>query len=518
MKKLWFCLFYLPILGIAQNAAPQITNLQAAFNPATNRLTASFDISDAENDSVEVILLVSDNAGIQYTLDASNAFGDVGFPIAAETGRLLYWDAPQGLNADSLRIKVVVDDRMPADIGALVAQVDSNRLRSDLNFIAQIRHRIAGLPHLEAVKDTIETLFVEFNLATRRQGKDQNGYAIENILGRRTGVQEPDIYYILDAHFDGVSVSPGADDNGSGVVGVLEAARIMSAYEFDKTIEFVGFDQEELGLLGSLAYVLEGGVDSAETLAGVFNLEMIGYYDNAPNTQQFPNGFNLLFPAQYNAVAADGFRGNFLTNVANANSTPLMQAYDNAAQTYVPELKVISLAAPGNAELAPDLRRSDHAPFWEAGYQALMLTDASEFRNFNYHSPNDTVGSLNFTFMSRVVQASIATLAELAGLKHASSATASVANIPVSISELACDFPLIYVQPDAFHLDFSGLDCTWRQADVQFINMQGQIVQQQAIPRQTDRLRLNTSTLSKGIYLVKIKIDTEIYWRKVSLF
>lgn len=519
MKKCCLLLCLLPIGLWAQNQPPQIDQLLASYNPANQRLTVDFDLSDAEGDQVEVSLLVSTDGGQHFDQDVSTATGAIGFPVSAQAGNLIFWDAPVPLDPDSIRVKVVVDDQQPVDIAELVAQVDSARLRADLTYIAQVRHRTAGLTHLDAVKDTIETLFGEFDLSTRRQTKQLFGYLLENVLGRKSGISAPDQYYILDAHFDGVANSPGADDNGSGTVGVLEAARILSAYEFEKSIEFVGFDQEELGLLGSISYVQDGGLQTGETLEGVLNLEMIGYYDNAANTQIFPAGFDLLFPAAYNTVAADSFRGNFITNVANAASSPLMQSFEQAANTYVPGLKVISIAAPGNAELAPDLRRSDHTPFWEAGYQALMLTDASEFRNFNYHSPQDTVASLNYTFLTQVVQASIATLAELAGLKHATSAIVSVSSIPTSIQRLTdCNKPVFYHQAGQMVIDFSGMDCSWKRGNLQLLNLQGQTLWETELQTGDQRVQLATGQWARGIYLVQLETDGMLQTMKVNVY
>jgi hypothetical protein len=69
---------------------------------------------------------------------------------------------------------------------------------------------------------------------------------------------------------------------------------------------------------------------------------------------------------------------------------------------------------PGNGQIAQDLRRSDHAAFWDAGYQALMLTDGANFRNANYHTPGDSLGTLNIPFLVRNIKAMVATAAVLA--------------------------------------------------------------------------------------------------------
>ncbi len=84
---------------------------------------------------------------------------------------------------------------------------------------------------------------------------------------------------------------------------------------------------------------------------------MIGYYSDEPNSQEFPFGFNLLYPDQYAAIESDQFRGNFINNIGDQNSVALQTAYVNAAALYVPDLKVISLTAP---QLAIDYTR-----FWK---------------------------------------------------------------------------------------------------------------------------------------------------------
>ena len=80
----------------------------------------------------------------------------------------------------------------------------------------------------------------------------------------------------------------------------------------------------------------------------------------------------------------------------------------------MPALRALKGDVPGTGTIAPDLRRSDHAPFWDANKKALMLTDGADFRNYNYHTAGDSAGTLNFTFMTNVVKATLATLAELA--------------------------------------------------------------------------------------------------------
>lgn len=218
---------------------------------------------------------------------------------------------------------------------------------------------------------------------------------------------------MIDGHYDTVEDSPGADDNGSAIVGLLECLEILQDVQFKESINFIAFDFEELGLVGSKGYV-NSGIRDYEEIDGVFNFEMIGYYSDEPNSQMLPFGFEILFPEVAQEVENEEFRGNFLTNVGNEASADLIERLEIAAENYVPNLRVLSLAVPENGGITPDLRRSDHASFWDGGYQALMLTDGANFRNQNYHTPNDTWETLNYTFMSQVVQATLGALVESA--------------------------------------------------------------------------------------------------------
>jgi uncharacterized membrane protein YkvA (DUF1232 family) len=97
--------------------------------------------------------------------------------------------------------------------------------------------------------------------------------------------------------------------------------------------------------------------------------------------------------------------GDFLGIVGNAASAHLVKAVEAAANHAVPELKTITLVVPGNGELLPDTRRSDHAAFWHYGYPAVMLTDTANFRNPHYHQPTDTFETLNLDFLEQVARA-----------------------------------------------------------------------------------------------------------------
>ena len=500
--RLPFLLSLLPFLANSQNQIPQITNLTTAVDLSAGMLTIEYDVLDAEADTLEIFLEVSDNDGTNFLIDTENATGDIGFPVLPGAGKSISWIYNGRIeNPGNYVLKLVADDRFEIDLQELVDQVDSNRLKTDLEFLCGIRHRTTGLAHLEEVKDSMEQFFLENNLQTERQAFPFGAYQAHNMIARKPGAVQEETVYIIDAHFDTVSDSPGADDNGSGVAGIMEAARVLSTYEFKKSIKFIGFDLEEDGLIGSNWYVNLAGPPDYENTAGVFNFEMIAFYNEEPNSQTLPPGFELLYPDVQATLEADSFRGNFITNVTLTSSAELATVFEDAATTYVPDLKVITIVTPDEL-VPPDLARSDHARFWEVGIPALLLTDGAEFRNFNYHSPDDEFNSLNFNFLTQVVQTTVAAVAEQAEILHSSSVQTTV-NIPTATSNLLdCELRLI-VDQAAKEVRILLESCNEAPELVQLWSINGRLITQQAL-QNTSSLRLSLAGQAPGLYILKL--------------
>jgi hypothetical protein len=439
-----FLLFFWGICTqiFAQNQPPKISNLIGTADFSAKKFTAVFDLEDAENDSLEIRLELSGDDGQTY-FSATNLpmIGDVGFPVFQKNGAKIIVDlsnlaAPLPTNFVA---RLTALDRQPIDYQALVNEVDSLRLRDELDFVEGKRHRTSDPAHLQAVRDSLKLFLAGNCFAVRDQPFALGTYTAHNISGRHTGFKNPKKTVIIDAHYDTVSNSPGADDNGSGVVGTVEAARILAKYPTENTLSFTYFDLEESGLLGSKAFNNStSGVAADEQILGVFNYEMIGFYSETPNTQTAPSGFELLFPTVYANLVADNFRGNFITNIANDSSSAVETAFNSAAQLYVPSLKIVSIHIPGNWQNSfyADLLRSDHVSFWLKNRPAIQLTDGANFRNLCYHTACDTSEmKLNFTFMSNVVKATVAASAKLAGIQHGSWKTTKCPFSPVLSAE-----------------------------------------------------------------------------------
>lgn len=233
----------------------------------------------------------------------------------------------------------------------------------------------------------------------RMQALDQpRVHVVPNVIATLRGTREPAQVLELGAHYDTVAYSPGADDNSSGVAALLEVARIAAGSRPRKTLRFCFFGAEEVGLKGSQAHV-ESLRGSQETrLAGLINLDGVGFTSRGPGSQREPDGvpWYLSLPDE----------GDFVVVVGKWSSGWLGNLFEGAIDAYAPELPYYSANRIGT--YFPDAHRSDHAHYWRAGLPAIFVTDTAEFRSSNYHSPSDLPATLDHAFLEAVTRATAA--------------------------------------------------------------------------------------------------------------
>lgn len=194
---------------------------------------------------------------------------------------------------------------------------------------------------------------------------------------------------LIGAHYDSVPNSPGADDNASAVAVMAAVAQVIGP---QPGIMYVAFNAEEDGLVGSREFLaqMHGRMSALET---VHVLEMVGYTDSSPGSQQNPLPL-LAIPT----------KGDFLGIVAN-DAELVDQIMAHAGGVSIP---VVGLSLPKGMplsairEVSPHFLRSDHVWFWERNIAAAMWTDTSEFRNPHYHKPEDVPQTLDYGFMAQV--------------------------------------------------------------------------------------------------------------------
>lgn len=405
----------------AQNNKPAIEIKSITLDAANSNCTVDYNLTDAEETEIDISVYLSADMGQTYLFpveaiegDGTVGTGDLQLNISYNTDSLDKYN----IKETDLMFKIVANDNATVDINAMIDKVTPELLQGYMGEIEGIRHRTGGMENYLVTQYLLESSLVNGNYQNRSQEyKFNGGIEGKNVIARKPGHGNEADTYMISAHYDTVIDSPGADDNGSGVCGVLAAIEILKDYEFENSILLAGFDNEEDGLIGSSSFINKG-IERYENIAGLLNFEMIGYYSEEPNTQTLPVGFNLLFPEAAQFVEDDNFKGDFIINTANTASVDLMNAFSSAALTYVPDLEVLSLETPGTGLATTDLRRSDHAPFWDKGYQALMITDGANFRNPHYHSPNDKSDVLDFNFMANVVKTTLATIANKAKISN----------------------------------------------------------------------------------------------------
>lgn len=203
-----------------------------------------------------------------------------------------------------------------------------------------------------------------------------------NVAAVLPGVGRPDDVYVVGAHYDSVSNGPGADDNASGVAGVLEAARVLSQHQFYSTIIFIAFDQEEQGLIGSNAYVDH---HLGLNILGMISLDMIAHNDaeGAPGHDQ---------AAIYGAAA----------------SLPIRTDLAAAVTTYSGGLTPVDRGSSLDC-------CSDQRAFENHGFQGALLIEASS--NPYYHTSSDSLdnpGYIDYTFATGMTRTAVGYLAEKA--------------------------------------------------------------------------------------------------------
>ncbi|MCP3909502.1 MAG: M20/M25/M40 family metallo-hydrolase, partial [Actinomycetia bacterium] len=275
------------------------------------------------------------------------------------------------------------------EIDNMVAAVNQLSYSGMVQTLENFVTRYSYTSTCDTAGDWIYNQLTGFGLSAERHYFPISSYTRFNIIATLPGLVSPDEVVFICGHYDSTSedpynLAPGADDNGSGTTAMIETARILSNYSFERTIKFAAWAGEEQGLVGSAAYVAEAAAAGMNVVA-VYNLDMIGYSgtDTAP-----PD----------------------MVIYTNASSLPVANLLSDAITYYVPtEVEpVIDTSA---------LTASDHASFWNHGYQAILgIEDEAWGDDFSpvYHSTGDTVANCDLAYATACTKASLAAVAETA--------------------------------------------------------------------------------------------------------
>ncbi len=297
-------------------------------------------------------------------------------------------------------------------------------------------------------------------------------YESANVQAELPGTLDEPGIVLITGHLDAITngspytFAPGADDNASGCATVLEAARIMSQYEFPNTVRFVCFGAEELGLIGS-EYYAENAFNAGENIVAVMNLDMILY---GPETNR------ALF------VPYDS-QSEFISTM-----------FEEAAATYVPELDV-------NVVYSPGTTYSDHASFWQKGYAALLGIEAAIDDNPHYHQDSDILANYEeyWPFGTLCAKASLAFTALAASTDW------------LGIEGSVPPVPVITVFPNPASTTLGIMMGSASPSSVSLYDLSGRLVLTGAGGN------LDVSALTSGVYLLRAGIDGDVQSARVVI-
>jgi Zn-dependent M28 family amino/carboxypeptidase len=214
---------------------------------------------------------------------------------------------------------------------------------------------------LSTAADYIRQVLVESGYQPMDESFESHGETVVNIVAEKRGSSAPDEIILVGAHYDSVLGGPGANDNGSGVAGLLELARLLSERQLPRTVRFVAFVNEEAPFsytaeMGSLVHA-KASKARGEDIRAMLSLETIGYYADAPGSQQYPFPLSLFYPDT----------ANFIGFVGNLGSRKLVRSALRSFRRHA------AFPSEGAAvpERIPGVGWSDHWSFWQAGYRAM---------------------------------------------------------------------------------------------------------------------------------------------------
>ncbi len=261
--------------------------------------------------------------------------------------------------------------------------------------------RIGQRSYLDADKlniaaDYIESMFRSFGCQVKRQPFTFNSKIYCNIIVEIKGTQDmKEGILVIGAHYDTAIGTPGADDNASGVAGLLELVRLSISAPPEKTVRFVAFTLEEPPAfmtrnMGSYVYA-KCLRDEGVKIFGMISLEMLGYYCDVKGSQYYPSSFFKLFYPE---------EGNFISFVGNLSS----RSFTNKAKESFRAVSSFPVRCLHGISIIPGVGFSDHRSFWKFGYSAFMITDTAFYRNPNYHSRGDTAETLDYKRMAELIK------------------------------------------------------------------------------------------------------------------
>ena len=416
MKRFTLLMFLLCVVGFAGNSIVQIGLDQDRLKPLFNRglsILAELDHNalvliegsdlDRIGDLDPVVLVEEPKPGelyLIYPVRSTVALEQYGTVLLNDGNAYLMQLLPgmlEGLMREPVMIRRLPMSPMVRSVTAAPGQVLVNPIIQDIvanvnpdtilalnRRMQQFRTRYSTTDSCDAAALWIANRLLQYGCDTVYLQPHTSGHA-PNVVGVKRGIMHPDnIYVVIDGHFDSYSpqastLAPGADDNSSGTMAGVEAARVMKDYVFEYSVRYLAFSGEEFGLYGS-EYYAQQARNQGDSILGVINGDMIAYTDHLPESLEV------------------------ITNTANV---PFADFFVACADTYT-----TIICDRHTASSIP----SDIQPFYDQGYHGLCTIEDYMPTNPHYHQTSDSIGAgyNNNAFCTEATKAEIAALCVLA--------------------------------------------------------------------------------------------------------
>lgn len=274
-------------------------------------------------------------------------------------------------------------DARPADAAPWVAQVDVERMMADIDMLAATpRDPVENPQETQAAADHIASEFSKAGLTPELLDVTHQGVTLPVVWAQLPGRECQDSVFVLTGHYDTVPGTPGADDDASGIAGMLEIARILAEAELPATVVLAGLPFEEAGppypASGALGELLIG---QDRRIIGMISAEMLGY-----GTAE---------------LDAEGEPQDYLMLLGYAGSEDMVAAFQRSSDLWVPEFSSQSGTYPPETDF---ISRSDHMAFHLLGVPAMFATDGANFRTPHYHQDSDTPDNIVQDFLENSVK------------------------------------------------------------------------------------------------------------------
>jgi len=260
-------------------------------------------------------------------------------------------------------------------LSEMIQLVNETVIKNHIQIIQEFGPHPTGSDEIEQLKEYLYDQFIDYGLIVELQHwkyKLKSGFNIEASI---PGMGSGDGIVIICAHYDSVSISPGADDDGSGVASILTMAEIMSSYEYNSTIKFVLFSGEEQGLYGSHEYA-KNAYENDDNIIGVICLDGVGYADSYLSGHTIKN------------FADDS--SDWIVNISTTITEDYKEFVDLEIERY------------------PNEKISDHHSFYELGFQTSYFLEHT--LNPFYHTSEDTLDKMNISYLTKVCRLSLGTV------------------------------------------------------------------------------------------------------------